>query len=116
MSYDRKLLRWAKLILYQKIWRCGCVVGLHIFFFMQKTKYEMRINDWSSDVCSSDLMIGAEHRGRPFGLARHAEREIRFGQPHQRLGGVRRLLIRSEARRVGKECVSTCSSRWSPSH
>src|SRR3546814_21052261 len=48
------------------------------FFFKQKTAYEMRISDWSSDVCSSDLMIGAsdvetlaierfEARGMPMG-------------------------------------------------
>src|SRR3546814_6059660 len=30
------------------------------FFFKQKTAYEMRISDWSSDVCSSDLVIGQE--------------------------------------------------------
>src|SRR3546814_7447203 len=29
-----------------------------LFFFKQKTAYEMRISDWSSDVCSSDLLIG----------------------------------------------------------
>src|SRR3546814_5203293 len=29
-----------------------------VFFFKQKTAYEMRISDWSSDVCSSDLMAG----------------------------------------------------------
>src|SRR3546814_10028426 len=46
---------------------CGCVVvwffgvlclqmyGIGVFFFKQKTAYEMRISDWSSDVCSSDL-------------------------------------------------------------
>src|SRR3546814_2867632 len=33
---------------------CSCVV----FFFKQKTAYEMRISDWSSDVCSSDLAMG----------------------------------------------------------
>src|SRR3546814_10023546 len=38
---------------------CGCVV-LVIFFFKQKTAYEMRISDWSSDVCSSDLEIAPE--------------------------------------------------------
>src|SRR3546814_9584934 len=32
-----------------------CVVMLILFFFKQKTAYEMRISDWSSDVCSSDL-------------------------------------------------------------
>src|SRR3546814_1058910 len=35
-----------------------CVVLiLFVFFFKQKTAYEMRISDWSSDVCSSDLML-----------------------------------------------------------
>src|SRR3546814_3984572 len=34
------------------------VVGSFFFFFKQKTAYEMRISDWSSDVCSSDLYYG----------------------------------------------------------
>src|SRR3546814_9292424 len=34
------------------------------FFFKQKTAYEMRISDWSSDVCSSDLLYGFRHQGR----------------------------------------------------
>src|SRR3546814_5160762 len=34
-----------------------------VFFFKQKTAYEMRISDWSSDVCSSDLGEGSEDRG-----------------------------------------------------
>src|SRR3546814_11389156 len=33
-----------------------CVCVLFFFFFKQKTAYEMRISDWSSDVCSSDLV------------------------------------------------------------
>src|SRR3546814_1060149 len=41
------------------------------FFFKQKTAYEMRISDWSSDVCSSDLLFLLQHhdrqRGRHFG-------------------------------------------------
>src|SRR3546814_4799428 len=36
-------------------WECGHVVCLFFFFFKQKTAYEMRVSDWSSDVCSSDL-------------------------------------------------------------
>src|SRR3546814_5250694 len=37
------------------------------FFFKQKTAYEMRISDWSSDVCSSDLtQVDPENPGRPF--------------------------------------------------
>src|SRR3546814_4702925 len=71
-----------------------------VFFFKQKTAYEMRISDWSSDVCSSDLGPGGGARpGRP----RDARRDLL-------------ALGRSEERRVGKECVSTCRSRWSPYH
>src|SRR3546814_2328959 len=44
-----------------------CVV---VFFFKQKTAYEMRISDWSSDVCSSDL------RGKAATEAGHFQREI----------------------------------------
>src|SRR3546814_10784895 len=36
------------------MWLCRCVLH-HFFFFKQKTAYEMRISDWNSDVCSSDL-------------------------------------------------------------
>src|SRR3546814_6154101 len=38
------------------------VTVLYFFFFKQKTAYEMRISDWSSDVCSSDLLAGGRHR------------------------------------------------------
>src|SRR3546814_6027178 len=42
------------------------------FFFKQQTAYEMRISDWSSDVCSSDLLLQAlAHVGRPHVLADH---------------------------------------------
>src|SRR3546814_7678914 len=42
-----------------------CVWLLFFFFFKQKTAYELRISDWSSDVCSSDLRDGAARRMRP---------------------------------------------------
>src|SRR3546814_11715893 len=38
-----------------------CFSYLCVFFFKQKTAYEMRISDWSSDVCSSDLQPGIDH-------------------------------------------------------
>src|SRR3546814_10318288 len=38
------------------LWLLGCVFFCYCFFFKQKTAYEMRISDWSSDVCSSDLI------------------------------------------------------------
>src|SRR3546814_15331347 len=44
-----------------------CSISLLFFFFKQKTAYEMRISDWSSDVCSSDL-IAAKLHGPVLGL------------------------------------------------
>src|SRR3546814_2496924 len=81
----------------------GIGVDGSFFFFKQKTAYEMRISDWSSDVCSSDLImpiLPASWRSRPG--ATMSARCLRES--------------RSEERRVGKECVSTCRSRWSPYH
>src|SRR3546814_8547070 len=39
------------------------LIFIFFFFFKQKTAYEMRISDWSSDVCSSDLFINCKNRG-----------------------------------------------------
>src|SRR3546814_20334976 len=109
----------------------------------------MRISDWSSDVCSSDLDLDvtkgcvAVAGGQPLKLRRGLRRQVvqrtaddlarmvaegvvhprRHESQHQmaicfpypvghQTGGV----VRSEERRVGKECVSTCRSRWSPYH
>src|SRR3546814_14199223 len=127
-----------------------------LFFFKQKTAYEMRISDWSSDVCSSDLLDHAQLREwAPVadGAALHVEIWIEpvvcfrqpllpdpaqrglavlAGEPERCQGITRRssgvrvravhrlaraltpFALRSDERRVGKECVSTCSSRWSP--
>src|SRR3546814_5990723 len=99
------------------------VYGLSFFFFKQKTAYEMRISDWSSDVCSSDLQRQpVRHDPRCVMEAqRIAPRRSRHPHLAQQtahalfdLGGKRTR--RSEERRVGKECVSTCRSRWSPYH
>src|SRR3546814_4460571 len=104
---------------------------LLFFFFKQKTAYEMRISDWSSDVCSSDLTAVAHADLRARGLRqrladlvgqrldpvrvvrieRHLGAGIAlFAEPRIDLFDVE--LLRSEERRVGKECVSTCRSRW----
>src|SRR3546814_7721680 len=107
-----------------------CSYFFFFFFFKQKTAYEMRISDWSSDVCSSDLR----------GVAVRLMDQLHFPQ-HERMAADRALAedhqvaredigtfhgdgdrrrqphpARSEERRVGKECVSTCRSRWSPYH
>src|SRR3546814_7022303 len=91
------------------------------FFFKQKTAYEMRISDWSSDVCSSDL----HGTFRPSHLkpVRDVTRitvytigqVIHYGRvvaSHRRSRAAPIIVDRSEERRVGKECVSTCRSRW----
>src|SRR3546814_7832034 len=54
------------------MWRL-CVVSC-CFFFKQKTAYEMRISDWSSDVCSSDLRLGRARIGRRGYALRGGER------------------------------------------
>src|SRR3546814_15685482 len=80
----------------------------------------MRISDWSSDVCSSDLG-GLDDGGGGFG-ATGVEREDGGATSGTALPantlrpitGARRPPYRSEERRVGKECVRTCRSRWSP--
>src|SRR3546814_10296200 len=46
------------------------------FFFKQKTAYEMRISDWSSDVCSSDLELAGGRGGRAARLQRGAEGDL----------------------------------------
>src|SRR3546814_14670425 len=88
----------------------------------------MRISDWSSDVCSSDLtrltrslFSSAAHSLRP----RRGPSSVRPNAIHRfhhflirstvGLSAVAEYDVsRSEERRVGKECVSTCRSRWSP--
>src|SRR3546814_13592497 len=98
----------------------------------------MRISDWSSDVCSSDLLrhLALRIADIDVGRQQHAvarieeaavgERrdaaDIAFGRVVRRLQALDLAArgidaengMRTEARRVGKECVSTCRSRWSP--
>src|SRR3546814_15948004 len=106
----------------------------------------MRMSDWSSDVCSSDLFVAIEFRepvddrrlefGRgmiepiPFAIVLRVTQpevgaEIDHFQVRGQLadeilaepmgeGAKDDIDARSEERRVGKECVSTCRSRWSP--
>src|SRR3546814_1300798 len=94
------------------------------FFFKQKTAYEMRISDWSSDVCSSDLILHSTSQQDDD----YFSQELQLAYESDRLNVIGGLYYfdrnfqqnaqtyRSEERRVGKECVSTCRSRWSPYH
>src|SRR3546814_5151065 len=105
---------------------CDLLIAL-CFFFKQKTAYEMRISDWSSDVCSSDLHTGGPAARSPQGGAGSASEvgdwpgpaDHRLVVDDRVVAGVVLSITdgaRSEERRVGKECVSTCRSRWSPYH
>src|SRR3546814_10302279 len=83
----------------------GLYTSSLLFFlaFKQKTAYELRISDWSSDVCSSDLSWPD-----PAALREAGDR-----RSHDLLVSVLSAArpddaVRSEERRVGKECVSTC--------
>src|SRR3546814_16618439 len=102
----------------------------------------MRISDWSSDVCSSDLRrcaradggAGREDAGVSALAVRldwsdldDAQRAAALARPTRTVSrelreGVAAILDqvrargRSEGRRVGKVCVSTCRSRWAPYH
>src|SRR3546814_4315443 len=105
------------------------------FFFKQKTAYEMRISDWSSDVCSSDLpgqqrspsgLKGSglpeeqagEFVGAPLGWEALPAPSVAQGSSGKALRHAPQpsSFRRSEERRVGNECVSTVRSRWSPYH
>src|SRR3546814_314232 len=98
---------------------CMTVQFVHLlclfFFFKQKTAYEMRISDWSSDVCSSDLQVAVQ-RPRGGNVHRCGKAVVRRLALIDMIVGMDRRFAaaRSEERRVGKECVSTCRSRWSP--
>src|SRR3546814_1100690 len=96
-----------------------------VFFFKQKTAYEMRISDWSSDVCSSDLglfvtakpPLAESGSGWPTRVVSYNLHQGFAASGAQDLEALARTIeARSEERRVGKECVSTCRSRWSPYH
>src|SRR3546814_831539 len=98
------------------LYLCHCRL---LFFFKQKTAYDLRISDWSSDVCSSDLSNTHTRVDPSVGIIRHGHsvsaRKTDLYSCEWCVAVVV-LLIRWEERRVGKECVSTCRSGWSPYH
>src|SRR3546814_21130701 len=102
----------------------------------------MRISDWSSDVCSSDLDLASENikvstddlaarnlsekewlsmsenrlNSQDNQLRRMQGQGDQLEQMQAQIDALRSENSRSDERRVGKECVSTCRSRWSPYH
>src|SRR3546814_10751104 len=112
------------------LWHLGVVV---FFFVKQKTAYERRISDWSSDVCSSDLIERSYDTGHiSYDPANHQKmtdaraakiagiaRDIPLQAVDQGPERGRLAVVgwgRSEERRGGKECVRTSRSRWSAYH
>src|SRR3546814_8719122 len=115
---------------------------LFCFFFKKKTAYEMRISDWSSDVCSSDLPSFSDYTraieaaqpavnvaalgGHTALRSNHMDRLDRVATRDEVLamreqlrealahGAIGLSTGRSEERRVRKESDSTCNTRWSP--
>src|SRR3546814_1505659 len=112
------------------------MVCVYVFVFKQKTAYEMRISDWSSDVCSSDLVAAIRFLGDRKhhvrvrkGCSSPVQKELRgviasneemiiarFRHRQRALDSHPQVFTegRSEERRLGKACVSTCRSRWTP--
>src|SRR3546814_18126501 len=90
----------------RRCWRLSFV------FFKQKTAYELRMSDWSSDVCSSDLFQGpgACCFRKPDSWPVRRRTRVTFSPTTYSVEP------RSEERRVEKECVRPCRSRWSPDH
>src|SRR3546814_13334308 len=111
------------------------------FLFKQMSAYEVRISDWSSDVCSSDLagdyadaaeffealslralgdteMTGLDPSEFTLNRALQKSNLGEFAEADRLFADALALptRARSEERRVGKECVSTCRSRWLPVH
>src|SRR3546814_7269835 len=110
---------------------CRLGVVFICFFFKQKTSFDMRISDWSSDVCSSDLGCGVEHVPTRFEVIEQVGDEIAVVLDDQHSHGLAPWPQRglasaqdrtpdvgiawtpsSEERRVGKEWVQTRRSRW----
>src|SRR3546814_14290365 len=114
---------------------------MFVFFFVkQKTAYELRISDCSSDVCSADLAheqlgarpeaVGADGEDRVLALLVLEQMRAQARQQHvhperlhdvivaarveteDRIGITRRTGERLEKRRVGNKCVWTCRTRW----
>src|SRR3546814_6175635 len=93
-----------------------CSAACCVFFVKQKTAYELRISYWSSDVCSSDLSRGGPDMTTTITTPRMSVEDFTHAFRNHPAGVAVITADRSEERRVGKECVSTCRSRWSPYH
>src|SRR6266513_4357141 len=81
------------------LWSVATGITCIFFFFSSRRRHTISKRDWSSDVCSSDLLLYGHHHGFHGGRCDHFEKSASDS-------------MRSEERRVGKEC----RSRWSAYH
>src|SRR3546814_9755610 len=112
----------------------------YLFLFKQNTAYEMRMSDWSSDVCSSDLVKAAiaipDQGDNTFGnltfeVAVADDRGKNIANATSAIYAATDRFVglkpdawiyqagksgRTDERRVGQVCGSTCRSRWAPDH
>src|SRR3546814_12609447 len=104
-------------------WTCN--IFYFFFFFKQKTAYEMRISDWSSDVCSSDLTFTPSEPTAtrilatvPSSTASNSivALTVSISASRSPEETVSPSFTRSDERPVGTDCVRTYRSRWSPFH
>src|SRR3546814_13603621 len=97
-----------------------------IIFFKENTAYEMRISDWSADVCSSDLRVASMLAGLGQRALAQQKRLLREWEDEPLDVSLQDGVLefgaafdtgepgRSAERRVGTECACSCRSRWSP--
>src|SRR3546814_10340789 len=104
------------LIVYYRGFVRFCSVYLFVyvcfFFFKQKTAYEMRISDWSSDVCSSDLVRIVPDENPPSVNA--PSHRILVGRAEIGAAWAKQSKIGRASCR--ERVCQSCRSRWSPYH
>src|SRR3546814_8744346 len=99
-------------------WTEVCL-SMDFFVFKQKTAYEMRISDWSSDVCASDLErpCPASRRGQPIRHASIRLPHMSQPRPDPSLPEIRKTLVLVGLMGAGKSCKigrATCRERVCP--
>src|SRR2546421_7568426 len=121
----RRYLRHVFTLHTPSIWTEWLLLTLLAFFFFSSRRRHTRSDrDWSSDVCSSDLVSGViedirivrrvDGRSGPLHAVLDVLRALSSGRlrPHHDVSRLPGAAVRSEERRVGEEC----RSRWSPYH
>src|SRR3546814_6657745 len=89
------------------------IISVFIFFFSSRRRHTRCALVTGVQTCALPI---SSPRPRPDGVAGWPTKRSSPPTPPHSHSSRRRSVLRSEERRVGKECVSTCRSRWSPYH